>query len=426
MKKQNKNILIGLFLGFIVIIAMSAYLLLDDGSMDKPPVVSNEKGISKKSHDIVSEAETEKKPVPGAAHETPAPLSKPTDAGASESPYVSYPETLVELLGIDMNELVEERDAFKSTIIHIGWMDRINEILKNLDPEKKAAIIKNHTSLLYIKDKLNEAYLTGKIDHETFKKALADLMKWHQRSYESILTDAEYEALFEITPDLVDDTIDAIIDQTPDYSFILNQEIPADEVAKQVQGYKLEEVNSHFKRMILDRDALGKQINSGEVTLDQARWTLNESQQVFIGKCKEILTEDEINTIFGSVEALESGATQTEAPKVLGDTDEMELGFKIENPITSIENVTEKIDQNKIGDIKFFYQQRAMEREELIEKLEAGELTPEDIENMSNEMDAVFEDNCRDTLTTDEYQLLFDNPENKEPVEPPAPETLKE
>ncbi len=426
MKKQNKLILTGLFLGFIAIISMSAYLLLNNESMDQLPVVSHKKIIPQESHDIVSDADTKKIPVPDATHESPPPLLKPADAGTSKDPYVSYPESLLEILGIDMDELIEERDAFKSTIIHVEWMDRINEILKDLDPEKKAAIIKNHTSLLYIKDKLNEAYLTGKIDHETFKKALADLMKWHQRTYESILTDAEYEALFEISPDKVNDTIDALIDQTPDYSFILNQEIPADEVAKQVQGFKLEEVNSHFKKMILDRDDLGKQINAGEITLDQARGILNESQQVFIGKCKEILTEDEINTIFGSVEALEAGATQTEAPKVLGDTDEMELGFKIENPETSIENVTQKIDQNKIDDIQFFYQQRAMEREELIEKLEAGELTPEDIENMSNEMDAVFEDNCRDTLTTDEYKLLFDNPENKESVESPAPETLKE
>ncbi len=427
MKKQNKIILIGLLIGFIAIISMSAYLLLNDGSMNQLPVVSNKKVISQQSHDITSDAETAKTQAPDAAITPPPSLSEKTDDGKSEvNPYVSYPESLFKILGVDINELIEERDTFQSTMVHVEWMGRINEILKNLDPEKKDAIIKNHTSLLYIKDKLNEAYLTGKIDHETFKKALADLMKWHQRTYESILSGAEYEALFEIQPELVDDTIDALIAQTPEYSFILNESIPIDEVKEQVQGYKLEEVNSHFKKMILDRDNIGKQINAGELTLEQARATLNMSQQVFIAKCKEILTEDEINTIFGSVTALESGATQTEAPAVLGDSDELELGFKIENPETSIDNVSEKIDKDKIEDIKFFYQQRANERDELISRLDAGEITPEEIENISSEMDMAFEENCRDTLTTDEYQLIFGTSENNESVTPAVPETQKE
>ena len=354
-------------------------------------------------------------------------LPPQANAGSSINPYVSYPETLFELLGIEMDELVKEREAFKNTVIHVEWMDRINEILKGLDPEKKDAIIQNHTALLYIKDKLNEAYLTGKIDHETFKKAIADLMKWHQRTYESILTGAEYEALFEISPDKVDDTIDALIDQTPEYSFILNQEIPVDAVKEQVQGYKLEEVNSHFKKMILDRDNIGKQINAGEMTLEQARAALNQSQQAFIAKCKEILTKDEINTIFGSVTALETGATQTEAPAVLGDSDEIELGFKIENKKTSIENVTDKINKDKLDDIKFFYQQRATEREELLTRLNTGEITSEKLENTSKEMDAAYEENCRETLTNEEYQLVFGDTDNKEPVESsPDPKSLKE
>jgi len=427
MKKQNKLLLTGLFLGFIAIIAMSAYLLLNDAAMDPLPVVSHKKVIPQKSYDIVSDADIKTTPAPAAAQKTSSPLSKPADDATSEdNPYVSYPESLFETLGIDMNALIEERDIFKSTMVHVEWMDHINEILQDIDPLKKEAIIKNHTSLLYIKDKLNKAYLTGKIDHETFKKALADLMKWHQKTYEAILTSGEYEALFEISPDKVDATIDAIIDQTPEYSFILNPELQIEDIKEQVQGYKLEEVNSHFKKMVLDRDSIGKQINAGEMTLEQARATLNQSQQIFIAKCKEILTEDEIDTIFGSVTALETGATQTKAPPVLGDSDEIELGFKIQNPETSIDNVTKKIDKNKIEDIKFFYQQRANEREELVSRLDAGEITSEEIENISNEMDAAFTENCRETLTTDEFKLLFDNPEDEAPVESTAPETVEE
>lgn len=416
MNKQNKIILIVFFFLCIFAVAAGIYLFpkdapLPSGIDDTPPrktsVPEPEQGDANGT--IVFSAE---KTFPAGQ----------ANAGASaKSAYISYPENLIALLGIDMDEMAKDQDAFKNTIIHSGWMDRINEILKGLSPEKREAIIKNHTALLYIKDKLNEAYLTGKIDHETFKKALADLMKWHQRTYEAILSRAEYEALFEISPEIVDDTIDELIDQTPEYSFILNQNIQVEEVKEQVQGYKLEEVNSHFKKMIFDRDQIGKQINAGEMTLEQARAALNKSQHAFIAQCKEILTEDEINTIFGSVTALETGASQ-EKPAVLGDSDKIELGFEIENPETSIDHVKEKIDKNKIEDIKFFYQERDTEREELISRLDTGEISSEELENISKEMDAAFEENCRDILTREEYQLIYGNPDTTNPAEQPVPE----
>ncbi len=429
MNKRNRIILVALFFFSMCTLALGLYLF-----PDKEPMVveRNDKALKQifppqpdndRSDDELKE-EPPESIAPAAIN--PAQATQTDTAAVETNPYVSYPESLFELLGIDMSELVIERDAFKNTIIHVSWMDHINEILKNLDPEKKEAIIKNHTSLLYIKDKLNEAYLTGKIDHETFKKALADLMKWHQKTYESLLIEAEYEALFEIEPEAVDDTIDALIDQTPEYSFILNQNLLIDEVKEQIQGYKLEEVNSHFKRMVLDRGGIGKQINAGKMTLEQARTALSQSEQAFIAKCKEILTESEINTIFGSVTALETGATQTEAPTVLGNSDEIELGFKIENPETSIDSIKEKFDKNKIEDIKFFYQQRATEREELITRLDSGEITSEALENISREMDAAFEENCRDTLTNEEFQMIFGNPDIKTEFSDTAPEISKE
>jgi hypothetical protein len=213
------------------------------------------------------------------------------------------------------------------------------------------------------------------------------------------------------------------MEAAPRYSFILNQQIPEEEVAKQIQGYKLEEVDSHFKKMILERDQIGKKIGDGSMTLEQAREALQKSQAAFIAKCKDLLTEEEINTIFGSVAALETGGAQAEPPAVLGNSDEIELGFKIENPNTSIEMVKEKVDKNKIEDIKFFYQQRAREREELIAKLDAGEIKEEMVENISNEMDSAFEENCRGILTDGEYKMIFDLQAETETVKSAPSET---
>ncbi len=423
MNRQNKILLIIFFFICLSTLALGIYFFPEENT---PPLPQN----SVTETPLMAE---NKKPDPQAPENTrrlsaAAPLEatqpliteKRNQDAAKTEPFVFFPKDLMALLEIDMDELEKGRDAFKNTVIHVGWMDRVNEVLAGLDPVKKAAIVKNHTTLLYVKDKLNEAYLTGKIDHETFKKAIADLMKWHQHTYEAILNTAEYETLFEISPDLVDETIDQLIGQTPEYSFILNQNILIEDVKAQVQEKKLEAVDSHFKKMILTRDQIGKQINAGKMTLEQAREAMAESQQEFIARCKEILTEAEINIIFGSVQALETGASQTEAPAVLGDTDKVELGFKIENPETSIQQVKDKVDPAKLADVEFFFQERETERENLINRLDNREITYEELENISREMDAAFEENCRAILTDEEYQLIFGNPDDTLPVEAPA------
>ncbi len=403
---RNKIVLIGLFLGVVSVLGIYLY------SREEPKMVKSGIELSKKatSHKSPSNTDLTKGPAPALSPTTTAvPGASSNAAPPDADPYVFYPETILGLLGIDMEELIAKRYAFKNSVIHVEWMDRVNGVLGSLSPEKKEAIIQNHTSLLYMKDLLNRAYLTGKIDHETFVKAVADLMKWHQSTFAAMLTSGEYEALFEVKPEAAEGLIDELLEATPRYGFILNQEIPVEEVTKQVQGFKLEQVDSHFKKMVLDRDTIGKRINSGEMTLEQAREALNKSQQAFIAKCKELLTEAEINTIFGSLEALETGGTRTEPPAVLGDSDEIELGFEIENPTTSIEMVKENIDPEKREDIKFFYQQREKEREALIEQLDAGEIQEDAVANISDDMDAAYAENCRSILADAEYKLIFED-----------------
>ena len=316
----------------------------------------------------------------------------------------------MDLLGIDADWLAEQSLDAQNSAIHWDWMSRIDMILKNMDPEKRDAIVDNHTALLAIKKALNEAYLSGKIDYETFKASVADLLKWHQETYEAILSPAEYEALFEFKPEDADQIIDAMVNESPRYSFILNQDIPSKEVAQQVQAYKLEEVNVNFNKMMLIRDDIGQRLESGELTQDEARAALYQSQQEFIAKCKEILTLEEIDLIFGSVENLETGSTQTEPPAVVGTADIDQLGFKIENPQTSVAMVAEKLAKDKIENLNFLYEKKNFERDTLVERLNAGEITPEQIEPLFMQIESVYVEECRKILTDEEYQLIFDDP----------------
>ncbi len=152
-----------------------------------------------------------------------------------------------------------------------------------------------------------------------------------------------------------------------------------------------------------------------ELTTEEAREVFNLSQQDFIAKCKEILTPEEINLIFGSVEGLESGSTDTESPAVAGTADIDELGFKIENPQTSVELVTEKIAKNKIEDLHFLYEKTIYEKDTLIGQLDAGEIMPEQMENLLREIDATYVEKCRKILTEEEFKLIFEDPSELKP-----------
>jgi len=408
MSKWNKILLAVLCVGFAALMGTSAYILFYKKAAPKIKTISMPApGVAKAKKPVFKNRPLDFTNDFSVVKNSNVPGRKKKASPKKADSYVFYPTGVMKTLGIDMQSLLSDRARFKNTVVHVEWMDRINNTLKNLDPEKKDAMIKNHETLLYIKDKLNKAYLGGKIDFDTFKKSLAALMKWHQKTYEAMLTPKQYETLFEVKPEDAGPMIDKIVEAAPEYSFILNQRISLDEIKKRVPKYKLDEVNTHFKKMALENEELGNKINAGQITLEDARKELAKIQHRFISKCEQILTEDEINTIFGSKMGLESGQVNLEKPKVLGNTDEAELGFSIENPDTSIEMAVQKIDKDKLDDIKFFYQERAKERQKLLDQLNAGKITEDELANKSAELDATYEDSCKQILSDDEYKLLF-------------------
>jgi predicted PurR-regulated permease PerM len=139
MTRQKKIILTALFSFFIFALAFGIYLFPDnapmiaeqsDTALKQAPPPQPQKNSSDSSL-------KEKLPM-NIAPDSNSVQTEQADAAALETnPYVSYPESLFELLEINMDELLNGRDAFKNTIIHVEWMDHINDILKNLDPVKR-------------------------------------------------------------------------------------------------------------------------------------------------------------------------------------------------------------------------------------------------------------------------------------------------
>ncbi|NOY70158.1 MAG: hypothetical protein GXP53_11870 [Deltaproteobacteria bacterium] len=422
MSRKNKILLIGLGALFIIM-AVAAWSFLSTSTKRDMMNRTSEKTGSQSATDLLKKRKPVKKRN-RVGNQDIAALAKAMDsnkgtkkgtAGKEMAPetkkaaFVSYPESLITLLGIDMDKLLKEREKYLSSVVHVEWMDHIHESLKNLEPEKKEAMVKNHLTLLYIKEQLNDAYLSGKIDAKTFKDGIAELMKWHQKTYQTLLSRDQYMAVFEIPPEKAGEYVDIMTADIPQYSFILNQSMPADEVIKQIEGYKLEEVDSHFKTMIKIRDEIGKKINAGEMTLEQARAAFRESQQAFVSECNEILTSHEIDLIFGSEAGLEAGMVSEKSPRVDMNAEE-KLGFPIDNPDTTAEMVNNKLGEDQIEDIKFFHTERKKELDEIGKKLDAGEITIENAKNTANDVESTYKDNCRQVLDDETYRMIFEKP----------------
>ncbi len=120
-------------------------------------------------------------------------------AGAAKSHALSYPDPLLKKLGIDSSDIIKNQKKFNNNPVHTQWVNHINEAIPDIDADKKDAIIKTHTSLLFIKDKLDKAFFSGKINKQEFTTRLTGVMKWFQEANQSILNDEEYNILFGIT-----------------------------------------------------------------------------------------------------------------------------------------------------------------------------------------------------------------------------------
>ncbi|OQY52247.1 MAG: hypothetical protein B6230_03125 [Desulfobacteraceae bacterium 4572_89] len=322
------------------------------------------------------------------------------------------PESLLKKLGIAGEDIIKNRGKYRNHDVHIEWMDHVYSVFNNLDPLTEEAIIHNHTTLLYIKDNLDKAYLNGEISQEEFNNGLTELMKWFQATNESILNEEEYKQLFGISVEDGEKYVDQIGADIPEYGFILNSDIAVEEVKNLVQGYKLEEINTSFKKMVLEREKIGNKVNADEITLEEARQAFKDSQQSFVNKCKDLLTEQEVEIIFGSMANLEMGVQEEKQPDWAKHAEE-ELGFPVENSKTTLEMVQKKLDKQTMDDLSFFHQNRKKEIEGIGIRLDKGEITLENAKNIANDLQAVYRDNCRSILSDEEFTLIFGSRDNQ-------------
>lgn len=209
-------------------------------------------------------------------------------------------QELLDLLSLNSEDVINGRKQFADNPIYPEWEIRMNSKISGLSKEKKEMIRKNHLTSLYVKDKLDLNYLenenVGQID---YKENLAQLFKWHQGTYREILSDEEYEQLFETSKEETNDIIDGIINMVPEIE-INNPKTTIDDVYENVPMYKIESLTALFKERELSARTISEAVNSGEISVEEAGEIWNNCYQNYIDEAKDLLEEEEFELIFGS------------------------------------------------------------------------------------------------------------------------------
>lgn len=209
-------------------------------------------------------------------------------------------QELLDELSIDMEDVEDGLKQFKENEICIEWEVRINrKIGDKLSEEQKRLMRENHLIALYVKDQVDLNYLENpEITHEEYKENLALAFKWHQETYQEILSDEEYEQLFEVSVDETDDIIDSMINAAPEIE-ITNREFTIDDVYEIVPAEKIEELAKLFKERQLGARSISNAVDAGEISAEEAGEIWNGYYQDYIYGAEDLLDAKEFEIIFG-------------------------------------------------------------------------------------------------------------------------------
>jgi len=225
-------------------------------------------------------------------------------AGAAQFPVINYPESLIEKLGITPQDIVKNQEKFRTNRTHREWMSHVHEVIPGLDPEKKEAIGKLHTAMLYLKDKINTEYLSGSINQQEFTAESAQLMKWFLNAHQSMLSKKEYESLFQMaasdepsSPVPAENGLGFPIENPETTVEMIKKEFDEPTINKLAHFYGQHSQELRDIRKIYetgDANAKPEQIKNDMQRIEK------ELQTAYMRFCRKTLTDKQFRMIFGS------------------------------------------------------------------------------------------------------------------------------
>lgn len=223
---------------------------------------------------------------------------------AAKSSVLIYPESLIAKLGIDSQDIVKNQKKYIKDTVHVEWMAHVHEVIPEINPDKEDMIVKLHTSMLYVKDRINKAYLSGSINQQEFTAQSAELMQWFLKAHQEMLSKKEYESLFGLSQN---NESSAVVSTDNELGFpIKNPETTVEmirekfdentiaKIARFYQGHaqELRDIKKIYETG--DSQAKPEQIKKDMLRIDK------ELQEAYMNYCRKILSDEQFNLLFGS------------------------------------------------------------------------------------------------------------------------------
>lgn len=225
-------------------------------------------------------------------------------SSAAESPAFSYPDSLLVKLGIDAQNIIKNQEKFRSDPIHTQWMAHVHETMPDINPDKKETIIKTHTSLLFIKNKLDKDYFSGKINKQEYITRLTGVMKWFQNTNHSFLSIEEYNTLFGILDQDNQGSPANISDGNIGFP-INNPKTTIEMIEKNFGTATIKNINRFYQVQSRELRDMKRIYDTEDFREEDAKQIKNdmrmiekELQAVFMTHCRSTLTVDQFKLLF--------------------------------------------------------------------------------------------------------------------------------
>ncbi len=226
------------------------------------------------------------------------------DTGTSKESAFFYPDPLLQKLKINSYDIINNQSRFRNDPIHIEWMDHVHSALPDICSQKEETIIKTHTSLLFVKSRLDKDYFSGKISKQEFANQLTGLMKWFQEANRSVLSIKEYNALFGISDQ--DEAPAQALDgelgfpiRNPNTTIDKVKEAFDDqEIISLTRFYQEQAREFHDIKNIYDTENIHG-VEKEQIKKDMERIE-RELQTAFMNYCRDRLSDEKFKLLFGS------------------------------------------------------------------------------------------------------------------------------
>jgi len=213
------------------------------------------------------------------------------------------PDLLLEKLGVSSQDIIQNRKEFSSDTVHTEWMNHVHDVLPEISRGEKKAIVKTHTTLLFIKDKLDKTYFGDMINKREYTAQLAGLMKWFQKANRSVLSKEEYNTLFGIPNSKAEMAI------SPDeLGFpIQNPETTIEMIKNKFDDRLIIDLTRFYQEQSQELRDIKKIYDTGDFRGTEAKQVKKDMQRTerelyaaFMNYCRDILSGEQFQLLFGS------------------------------------------------------------------------------------------------------------------------------